>query len=210
MLFGSWGCTAMAPRPPITAEKSIRKIVVFPFQLPPDTADKNACLRCPICGRVYRSGFVAPIIGPQLTTQLVERLQQVKTLTVVGIEAGEKERLKATVCDFGAEMDIQALLQAGQSRNADGVLIGYIFRYEDRQGSDYAVSSPASVAFDLHLISVPTGEVVWQAAFDQTQAALSDNLFNIDTFIQRKGRWVSADELAAEGLAGLLDTHMEP
>lgn len=131
-------------------------------------------------------------------------------MTIMGTEAGEKAPLPLTACDLATGGGIESLIHIGQSHGADGLMIGYIFRFEDRQGFDYAAKMPASVAFDLHLICIQTGEVIWQETFDETQAPLSENLFNIDTFIQRKGRWVSADEMAAEGLADLLDTHMEP
>jgi hypothetical protein len=90
------------------------------------------------------------------------------------------------------------------------VIVGYLFRFEDRVGSNYAASKPASVAFDLHLIDVSTGKIVWTGGFDETQQALSDNLFNLDLFIERGGTWVAADRMAEEGLEVLLETHMQP
>ena len=40
--------------------------------------------------------------------------------------------------------------------------------------------------------------------FDETQKALTDNLLDLNKFVQRKGEWVEADVLAKEGIeAGL-------
>ena len=41
-----------------------------------------------------------------------------------------------------------------------------------------------------------TGNTIWAACFDETQRALSEDLLQLNTFINRKGRWVSAAELA--------------
>jgi hypothetical protein len=97
------------------------------------------------------------------------------------------------------------MAQAGRSVKTDAVLTGYIYRYEERVGTPYAASRPASVAFSLHLIRSADGADIWFGYVDETQQTLSENLFNITAFWQRKGRWVSADEMAGDGLTKLLD-----
>ena len=73
-------------------------------------------------------------------------------------------------------------------------------------GTEYAVSSPASVAFDLHLIRVKDGRVLWSGHFDETQRPLSDNLFHLGAFLQRKAKWVTAKEMAVSALENMLKT----
>jgi hypothetical protein len=62
------------------------------------------------------------------------------------------------------------------------------------------------VAFDLYLISVGDGAILWKARFDKTQISLSENLFDIQTFLKAKGRWMTAGELASLGLTEVVET----
>lgn len=84
--------------------------------------------------------------------------------------------------------------------SADGVLYGTVERYQERVGMDYSAASPASVAFSLKFVDLRTGQIVWTAKFAKSQAALSQNLFDLANFVQRSGRWVRAHEIAQEGV----------
>jgi hypothetical protein len=91
-------------------------------------------------------------------------------------------------------------LKLGHDVSADGVIYGTVERYKERVGADYAASSPASVAFSLKFVDLKSGQVVWTAKFAKSQAALSQNLFDLANFVQRSGRWVRAHEIAQEGV----------
>ena len=91
-------------------------------------------------------------------------------------------------------------LQLGHQVSADGVLYGTVERYKERVGADYAAASPASVAFSLKFVDFKSKQIVWTAKFAKSQAALSQNLFDLANFVQRSGRWVRAHEIAAEGV----------
>jgi len=88
----------------------------------------------------------------------------------------------------------------GQGLKADAIVVGYVYRYQERIGTPYAVEKPASVAFEIHLIDVGAGLRSWRATFDKTQRSLMENLFNFRFFVKDKGRWITAKELAAEGV----------
>lgn len=98
-----------------------------------------------------------------------------------------------------ANLDENAL-RLGHDVSADGVICGTVERYVERVGADYAAASPASVAFSLKFVDIKSGEVVWTAKFAKSQAALSQNLFDLANFVQRSGRWVRAHEIAQEGV----------
>ena len=95
---------------------------------------------------------------------------------------------------------------ASRPHNARAVLIGKVYRFRQRDGTDYSVNRPASVAFHLDLIRVADGRVVWTGNFDETQHALSEDLFRLGAFLERKGRWVTAEDLAVYGLRRTLET----
>jgi hypothetical protein len=62
------------------------------------------------------------------------------------------------------------------------------------------------VAFDLHLVRVKDGTIVWRGSFDKTQSSLMENVFQFSSFFSGGGKWITAKELAEEGLAALLKT----
>jgi hypothetical protein len=98
-----------------------------------------------------------------------------------------------------ANLDANAL-KLGHDVSADGVIYGTVERYRERVGMDYSAASPAAVSFSLKFADCKSGQVVWTAKFAKTQAALSQNLFDLANFVQRSGRWVRAHEIAMEGV----------
>lgn len=88
----------------------------------------------------------------------------------------------------------------GELVYADAVLFGSILRFRERVGEDLGVSSPASVAFTLQLVDVKRGDIIWTAEYQETQKALSENLFAIGDFTRRGAKWVKAEELARDGV----------
>jgi len=56
------------------------------------------------------------------------------------------------------------------------------------------------VAFVLDLVDVRRGDVIWSAQFDETQKSLSENIFAFGDIGSRGVRWLSADQLAQEGV----------
>jgi len=99
----------------------------------------------------------------------------------------------------GVNLD-DAAIQVGQATGADTVLFGSVERYVERVGAEYAADKPASVAFSLKLLDMKSKQVVWTAKFSKTQQPLGTNFFNLPTFLENKGQWVLASELASDGV----------
>jgi hypothetical protein len=92
------------------------------------------------------------------------------------------------------------LRRLGEMVYADAVIAGRIQRYRERIGDEWGAKSPASVAFVLELVDARRGDVIWTARFDETQKSLSENIFAIADIGQRGIRWLTADQLAEEGV----------
>ena len=88
----------------------------------------------------------------------------------------------------------------GKEVGADGVIFGRVFRFQKRVGTEFGASQPASVWFELQLMAVDSGEVVWRGSYDKTQEPLSSNLLNWWMFWRAGPRWLSAGELAGLGV----------
>jgi len=94
----------------------------------------------------------------------------------------------------------QNAIALGKKVSADVVLYGVLERFKERVGVDYAAASPASVTFTLHAVDVNGRQVIWTAKFARSQKALTENVFDLVTFLQHNGRWVKAHEIAMDGV----------
>jgi len=180
----------------------IRKLIIFPFRDMSQTMEKDSGIRCPFSGSMFVTGVVAPEAESVLTDGLMSKLKGLKKIDA--FPAGQA--YTSSFSDGGRYKfsDKQYLIQIARKAGADSIMIGHIYRYQERAGNEYAVNSPASVSYDLHLIRVSDARVLWSDRWDETQRSLTENLFNIGTFLERKGRWVSAGELALSGLEKVL------
>ena len=180
-----------------------KRLAVVPFQRvsPEDAAFKT--VRCPVCGLVFTTEYF-----PQNSEKIVEdiffeRLKERKHLTLIPSErvGGMYERLT----DGFLKVDpIKILKQVGTELEADGIVIGYVYRYRERKGYSYSAEKPASVAFEIHLIRVSDGAIVWRGIFDKTQTSLMEDILQISSFFKEGGKWVTVKELTEEGMEGVL------
>jgi len=139
--------------------------------------------------------------------------------TEVGIYADRAQDMNATACPYcgrpirpgpihqDAEAALLDDLRQGLADNGvkysmgrnDGKSIGiFVYRYQERQGGNFAVDKPASVGFHLHLFDQKIAVKIFE--FDETQQPLMDNILKIGTFLRRGMKWITADQLAEEGI----------
>lgn len=93
----------------------------------------------------------------------------------------------------------------GRAVGADAVLFGTVWRYVEREGSDYGSRSPAAVGFRLHLLGTASGQLLWDGGFDEGQQSLSANLWNWWQFWRGGPKWFSAREFTHLGLERVLE-----
>jgi hypothetical protein len=188
----------------------IEKILVLPFKDMDSVFGKSVNGRCPVCGKVFTTGEVAESAAGMLTEHLFNSLKDRKDIELIpssqaqgvmsGLLAGNNKTLQ--------ERDL--LIEIGRALNADAIFAGYIYRFRERVGAEYSVDLPASVAFDIHLIRVEDGRVLWSAHLDETQQPLSENLFRLGLFLRRKAKWITAKEMAISGLEDILKNFYIP
>lgn len=78
-----------------------------------------------------------------------------------------------------------------------------IYRFQERKGGNFAVERPASVAFHMHLMK--DGVLGRVFPYSEEQKALTQNILTMGKFLKRGAKWVTADELAEEGINAGLD-----
>jgi hypothetical protein len=183
----------------------LNTIVFLGFRpaLPP--SQPPGSVRSPISGGVFSAEPVSEEIADELSKLLFEKLAKDSNYQWVPPReaAAAFSRLASSNPTF-TDRDID--MQIGKALSAEGLVGGQVYRWREREGTDYAASRPASVAFDLYLMSAGDGVILWKARFDKTQISLSENLFDIHTFLKAKGRWMTARELAEIGLADFVET----
>lgn len=91
--------------------------------------------------------------------------------------------------------------QIGRQMGVDAVMTSTIKRYIRR---DVANSRFASVSFEYTLLAVETGQVLCGGDYDVTQQPLFENIFSLPKAIHRKFQWITARELAKEGVVDKL------
>lgn len=167
-------------------------LVILPF-LVERVGDPEKGVLCPVCKGIRRSGEMVPGSQNTLTELLYTRMEADGTFQIIA-----KKKVEEIPLAFLSS------IQTGKKLEADFILIGYVFRFEERIGSSLGVERPASVSFDLHLFRLRDEKMVWMGKFDETQRPLSENLLKIGSFIRRKGSWLTAAELASVGMGEML------
>ena len=88
----------------------------------------------------------------------------------------------------------------GRCMGVDLLVVPFLFEYRELVGSTLGATEPARVVMDIFVLDVRSESLISRSRFDETQSALSNNLLEAGKFFRRGGRWISARELAREGL----------
>ena len=177
-------------------------LAVLPF-LVERMEDPGRGAVCPICKGIYQRGEISPGSQNILTRLLYEKMEANGIFKIIPMKKLE-EALSHWERKHFEEKPIPSSIQVGKELNADFMIIGSVFRFEERIGSRMGVDKPASVGFDVHLFRLKDEKMVWVGRFDETQKPLSENLFEIGSFFRRKGSWLTAEELASVGMDEML------
>ena len=164
---------------------------------------------CPVCQRATRRGNIPPWALGSLTRLLHQKMESRRECRVFPMEEVEKhsELLRS---EFFQVKPVMSAIELGRALNVDYVLVGFLYRFDERMGSSIGVEKPASVGYDLHLFRVKDGKMVWSERFDETQQSLTDNLLKIGAFFRRKAVWLRAEELASVGMDETLNEMPTP
>jgi hypothetical protein len=184
------------------------KTVVLGFRPAMSEGEKAGVIRNPISGAVFMAEPIPTGVLDKMTNKLFDLLRNYEGYELVDLdkEAGISASLVSSEQGTG---DIETFKWVGHEFSADTVMVGYIYRWQERNGTDYSADRPASVAFDLYLLKSEDGAILWKGRFDKTQAALSENILDARTFFKGKGKWMTVESLADLGLSDMLDESLK-
>ena len=204
-LAGCHGDMRSSPSPQSPSRPIIQTLIVVGFRAAISNGEGPELVRNPITGTSFMSWPVTENVVDWLTDQLFEMLAQDKGRHLVppGQAQGVIESIMQSDTKLGIH-PLEMIQDVGKAFGADAVLIGQVYRWQERVGTDYGVETPASVAFDVSLVRPSDGTILWRGNYDKTQRSLFENLFDLKTYVKSGGRWLTARELASFGLERLL------
>jgi hypothetical protein len=185
------------------------KIVVLGFRSAVSEIEEAGLIRSPFSESVFVSEPISQDITDKMTYKLFSRLKDYAGYEVIGRDK-EEAILSGPLSSGQGRRDKETFMRIGGILSAEAVMVGYIYRWRERRGSDYSVDRPASTAFELCLIRSKDGEILWNASFDKTQAPLSENILEARIFFKGKGKWMTVESLADLGLSDILDSALSP
>ncbi|HJX33898.1 MAG TPA: hypothetical protein VJ373_01865 [Desulfatiglandales bacterium] len=179
------------------------KTVVLGFRPAMPEGKEASVLRNPISGAVFMAEPIPADAAYKMTAKLFNLLRNYEGYELVDLD--KEAGISAGLLSSGQGIsDIETFKRIGHEFYAETVMVGYIYRWHERKGTDYSADRPASTAFDLYLLRAEDGVVLWKGKYDKTQAPLSENIGDIRTFLRGKGKWMTVEALADLGLSDIL------
>jgi hypothetical protein len=183
----------------------IQRIVIMPFGQMDHRDDAKTTLRCPLCGAVFQGGAIKKGADSYMTRELTQWMKENTSYTL--IPPGTAQSVRASLLSRETSVSEDRLItETGKRLEADAVMSGTIYRFRERVGAAFSVDTPASVAFDIHLLRATDGRLMWVGRFDETQHSLTEDMLRWRTFLKRGGGWLTAEELASFGLEDVMAT----
>jgi hypothetical protein len=193
--------------PPMQQERIVplQKVAILPFLIVKPARPDQRVVKGLWENYFFRTGDLPARSGPEVTASFQRQLNALGRCELI-----TQEQAQAAV----EGMDPQTMLkdpigtaaQIGRDLNLYAVIIGGVYRFEQRKGSALGAESPASAAFDAHLVRVADKKVLWSGRFDETQHSLSENVFKVTTFLKGGAHWVTVERWAELGAESVLRT----
>jgi len=201
------GCASSTPVRTTQGAKEpavLKRLVVVPFEKL-TSSDASRMARCPVCGTVFTTCDMPQNADLIIQEFFVGKLERSGAFSV--IPPYQSDLVHQKVKSENTRLPVTKQLQrVGQALEVDGVVAGYVSCFRERVGYKYSAERPASVTFGVYLIRVSDGEMVWGNIYDKTQQSLSENVLQASTFFSRGLKWVTAQELAEDGVDEMLKT----
>lgn len=135
-----------------------------------------------------------------LNILLRDALRETSKRPFVFLEEGTLPANWRSALSTGQPSGLSRWLTFGREIGAQYLLVPQVLDWHERAGSQGGVTESAHARVELFLINVEGGSVAGRSIFEEKQVGLIDNLLSVGDFIKRKGQWVTASQLAEEGM----------
>jgi TolB-like protein len=184
---------------------ALQKVAVLPFLNVRPEAPGQRMMKGLYGNYFFRTGDLPARAASEVTTIFQRRLNARGRCELIPLDQAQAATEGLDPKAFQKD-PIAAAAQIGQELGVEAVVIGAVYHYEQRQGSALGVQSPASAAFDAHLIRVADKKVLWSGRFDETQHSLMENLLTVGSFVKGGAQWVTVEKWVELGIERMLRT----
>jgi hypothetical protein len=147
---------------------------------------------------VHQTVTVRTDAGDIVTQLLWSRLRARQGITI--LSPNESSKALASLTPPPSSAGQPSAVTVAKQLKADASLIGQVLVYQERVGGRFGASPPATVGFEAKVVAAD-GQVLWEGNYYEKQRPMTEDLIG---FIQRRGVFVTADELATYGVDHLL------
>jgi hypothetical protein len=205
VIFLILSITAQAVEKNEESAKSPMRMAVIPFQpLIPEEGQGNTVI-CPICGIGYSGGEILKGSEKIVEEIFIDKLHKLKEVELISSDKVQGV-YKRIASESLKEPLLNILKKVGKELGVDVLVVGYVYRYTEREGYNYSAKHPASVFFEIHLIKTIDGSIIWRGIFDKTQKSLMEDVFQISSFFKSGGKWMTARQLTEQGMNTIFET----
>jgi len=181
----------------------LEKVGVMPFLKGRHPTNVKENLNCSLCRLAFDPDSVAMGAESTLTRYVHNTVYNRFEDRVIPMER-VMSAYEAIPKDDERDTPLTLARKVGQALGSNLMMLGTVWRFRDKTGSSASSMNPASVAFDIYLVDVRTGEMLWMGNYEETQRALSENIWDANLFFSRGAKWLSANELAQYGVQEVL------
>ena len=202
---------------PYAERYHIKSVAVLPFEVletPQVVDDRINQLSVPTSARrsnmtvampldtqpTEQATTVVPPAAAEIVTRLVwDRLSDRPGLTLRSLQEGERAWKESAAEPKRSDEPQHLVRKIATQLGVDAVMFGKVLVYRERVGSKLG-ADPAVVGFELRLVG-SDGVTLWVRNYYEKQRPMNEDLWG---FIERKGAFVTAQELAAYGVEKVL------
>jgi len=189
----------------VEGAKPPMRVAVISFQPLIPLEKQGKTVICPLCGIGYSSGKILKGSEKIVEEVFIDKLHELKEVELISPDKVQSV-YKRIASESLKEPLLNILKKVGHELGADILVVGYVYRYTEREGYNYSVEHPASVFFEIHLIKTIDGRIIWRGFFDKTQKSLMEDVFQISSFFKGGGKWITARQLTKQGMDEIFKT----
>jgi hypothetical protein len=183
------------------ATPQVRDVADQHFSVPPEVRRSDMAMAVPPnIEHPLRQTVTVPAGAGDIVTQLLwNRLKTRQGMTV--LSPGEAARVLTSQAALQPSPGQSQAVTVAKQLKVDASLIGQVRVYRERVGGRFGASPPATVGFEAKVVAAD-GQVLWEGNYYEKQRPMTEDLMG---FIQRRGVFVTAEELAAYGVEHMLN-----
>ena len=182
------------------ATPQVRDVADQVFSTPPEVSRSDMAIAVPPnTPQPLRQTVTVPTGAGDIVTQLLwSRLKARQGITM--LSPGEAAIALASQTPAQHSASQSPATMVAKRLKTDASLIGQVLVYQERVGGRFGASPAATVGFEAKVIAAD-GQVLWEGNYYEKQRPMNEDVVG---FIQRRGMFVTAEELAAYGVEHML------